>query len=268
MLAKEELLLIVYFIVVILLLSSFAIVFFITYQKRKNKILLDKFQSEQNLKAEFAKAKEEIQEQTLKNVSWELHDNIGQLLSVASIQLNVLASAVEAEKKDQVREVKKIVGDSLAEVRALSKSLNNEVVDYNGLEKSIQNELDRLNRLQILQAKFLVTGNSKSIPKEDSIILFRIIQEFLSNVIKHAQATNLQISLIFTERFLDIKIMDDGKGFDIQSKKIGSGLINMKSRAKLIQANFKLDSAAGKGTSLSLQYPLTKTLYEQHDSYR
>src|SRR5690606_26148792 len=89
MLAKEELILIVYFIIVILLLTTFGIVFFITFQRRKNKLLVEKFETEKRFEEELTKSRLEIQEQTLKNVAWELHDNIGQLLSVANMQLNI-----------------------------------------------------------------------------------------------------------------------------------------------------------------------------------
>ena len=143
MLAQEELLLIVYFIVVILLLTTFGIVFFMTFQKRKNKLLVEKFEAEKRFEEELTKSRLEIQEQTLKNVAWELHDNIGQLLSVANMQLNILVKNIDETSRPPVKEIKEIVASSLQEVRSLSKSLNNEVIDYSGLETSVKNEIDR-----------------------------------------------------------------------------------------------------------------------------
>ncbi|MCB7480705.1 sensor histidine kinase [Christiangramia sediminis] len=268
MLRKEEILLIVYFILVILFLAGFTILFFITYQRRKNKILQEKFQAEQNFKTELTNVRLEIQEATLKNVSWELHDNIGQLLAVASIQLNILNKKVSKENQNGLKEVKDLVADSLAEVRALSRSLNNEVIDYVGLEASVKNEIDRFNRLEVINAKLEVEGESYSIPQEDSIILFRILQEFFSNVIKYASASKLEVKFTYNSENLQIYAFDDGRGFEMEHQETGSGLLNMRSRAELINTNFSLNSSIGEGTWLSLQYPTKIKSNEQNDNNR
>ena len=268
MLRKEEILLIIYFILVILFLAGFTVLFFITYQKRKNKILQEKFQAEQNFKTELTNVRLEIQEATLKNVSWELHDNIGQLLAVASIQLNVLNKKVPDETQNELQEVKQLVADSLSEVRGLSRSLNNEVVDYVGLEASVKNEMERFNRLEVVDSKLIVEGEGWAIPPEDSIILFRILQEFFSNVIKYAGASELRVKFSYTPEFLEISAYDDGKGFDFEKTEAGSGLLNMRSRAEMINADFSMNSSIGKGTSLSLRYPTKTNIYEQNDNNR
>lgn len=90
MLRKEDIFLIIYFILVIFFLAAFTIVFFVVYQKRKNKLLQERLEAEQRFRDELNTARLEIQEATLKNVSWELHDNIGQLMAVASMQLKLL----------------------------------------------------------------------------------------------------------------------------------------------------------------------------------
>ncbi len=268
MLAKEELLLIVYFIVVILFLTSFAIIFFITFQKRKNKLLLEKFEAETRFENELAQSKIEIQEQTLKNVSWELHDNIGQLLSVANMQLNILSGTVDASAKQSVRDIKDVVSSSLQEVRSLSKSLNNEVVNYTGIEASVKNELARFERLNNLRTKITTSGESFDVIEKDSIILFRIIQEFFSNVIKHSHATKINVLIEYLSEELHIEIKDNGDGFNQDQVIKGSGLLNMESRAALIKSKFSLNSTSGDGTSLTLNYPKKITTYEENDYNR
>lgn len=262
MLAKEELLLIVYFIVVILLLTTFGIVFFITFQKRKNKLLLDKYEAEKRFEKEITQAKLEIQEQTLKNVGWELHDNIGQLLSVANMQLNMLSRTIEESKRSSITEVKEVVANSLQEVRSLSKSLNNEVVNYAGLQASVINEITRFNRLNLINSQFNSVGECKKISQKDEIILFRILQEFFSNVIKHSKAEILSVKFNYTLEKLDISASDNGRGFDPESITKSSGLINMESRAKLINTEFTLNSSENGGTSLSLRYPTSRIFNE------
>lgn len=255
MLAKEELLLIVYFIVVILFLTSLAIIFFITFQKRKNKLLKEKFEAETRFENELAQSKIEIQEQTLKNVSWELHDNIGQLLSVANMQLNILTATVDAETKQSVKDIKEVVSNSLQEVRSLSKSLNSEVISYTGIEASINNELARFERLNNIKTEILTKGDSFDIIEKDSIILFRIIQEFFSNIIKHSHANKISVLIEYLSEELHIEIKDNGHGFNQEEVTKSSGLLNMESRAALIKAEFYLHSVPREGTSLTLNYP-------------
>ncbi len=258
MLRKEDILLIIYFILVILFLAGFTILFFITYQRRKNKILQEKYDAEQKFRSELSSARLEIQEETLKNVSWELHDNIGQLLSVASMQTNILSKKVSEENKNGVVEVKNLVASSLTEIRALSRSLNNEVIDQVGLKASVKNELDRFNRLQVLEAEFELKGEPCEIKPEHSVILFRIMQEYFSNVIKYAGASRMKVSFEYSGDFLEIRADEDGRGFKMEEKQSGSGLLNMRSRAEMINTEFNLKSSIGSGTSLSLKYP-TKT---------
>lgn len=255
MLAKEELLLIVYFIVVILLLTTFGIVFFITFQKRKNKLLLEKYEAEKRFEEEITQVKLEIQEQTLKNVGWELHDNIGQLLSVANMQLNMLSRTVDEPARTSVTEIKEVVANSLQEVRSLSKSLNSEMINYEGLQASVINEITRFNRLNLIKSEFKTVGDCVKISQKDEIILFRILQEFFSNVIKHSKADELKIDFTFTAEELKIEVSDNGIGFDTLEVEKSSGLLNMKSRAELINTDFYLNSSTDLGTSLYLRYP-------------
>ncbi|WP_405198272.1 sensor histidine kinase [Christiangramia sp. LLG6405-1] len=259
MLRKEEIILILYFILVIVLLTVFTVFFVITYQKRKNKILQEKFEAEQQFLIELNNTKIEIQEATLKNVSWELHDNIGQLLSVASIQLNILLKRSKEDAAPAVTEIKDLVANSLNEVRSLSRTLNNEVIHTTGLHKSVRDELERYNRMDILQAELEITGEAREIKPESEIIIFRIMQEFFNNVIKYAEASSLQVHLNYLEDSLQIHAKDNGKGFDDSEVEKGSGIINMYSRAKLINAKIDIQSKVGEGTSLKLNYPIQIT---------
>ncbi len=257
MLSKEELLLIAYFIVVILLLTAFVIVFFVVYQKRKNKLLKEQFAAKQYFEQEIASSRIEMQEQTLKNVGWELHDNIGQLLSVANMQLNIFSKNLPEAEKTSALEIKQILAHSLREVRSLSKSLNNQVIGYAGLVASVENELARFQRMGVIETRLEVSGEKQVVLQQHSLVLFRILQEFFSNVMKHAKASELNVQLIFDSEEIKIKACDNGKGFDPNSVSKNSGLFNMKSRAELIHADFKLESSLGVGTCLYLNYKIS-----------
>ena len=254
-LLPQEKLLIVYFIAVLLFFTIFAIVFVIAFQRRKNKFLKDSYQAEQRYQRELADSQIEIQEQTLKNIAWELHDNVGQLLSVANIQLNILLNSAPEAYHDQIKETKGVVQETVQEIRSLSKVLNNDVILKNGLLASLQVELDRFKRLGYLDASYQVTGDIVPVKSANEIIIFRILQEFLSNVIKHARAAKLFVHLDYNEKTLEITAIDDGVGFDPSLKTDGSGMETMRSRATLLNADFSIDSELGKGTQLFLKYP-------------
>ncbi|PWI29749.1 histidine kinase [Flavobacteriaceae bacterium LYZ1037] len=249
--------LLIYMIGVLFIVTALVVIFFIVFQKRKNKLLLDKIKQQQAFDEEIAQTQTEIQEQTLKHIGWELHDNVGQLLAYASMQLNMLSAKIPEDMKGTLNLTTETIKESLKEVRSLSKSLNNDVILNIGFEKSITNELDRLKRMKFASAELKIKGENKSLNnKKHEIILFRILQEFFSNSVKYSEAQNLKVELEYVNDDLIIIASDDGKGFDVETAKKGSGLINMKSRAELIKAKFDLFSKPNEGVKLTITYPL------------
>jgi len=243
---------------ILLIIVIMAIIFFSTFIKRKNRLVLERFEAEQKFENELSNSRLEIQEQTFKNIAWELHDNVGQLLSVANIQLNMLSGAVAPSHAAQLDETKGIVSESLKEIRNLSRGLNKDVILNNGLVASVQTEMQRFNRMNFLEAKLEIEGQECCINSKDEIIIFRIIQEFFSNVIKHAKANNLFVNLSFQPNKLVVSAKDNGIGFDLDRVKANSGLLNMKSRAELINATLEIESKPAGGVLLTLEYPYKK----------
>mgnify|MGYP000639807597 CR=1 FL=1 len=191
---QSERYLLIYMIAVLVIVTALVILFFVVFQKRKNKLLLDKIHREREFEEELAKTQTEIQEQTLKNVGQELHDNVGQLLSVANMQLSLVASLTKDSIKAKVDETKSVINDAITEVRSLSKVLNSEVILNFGLRQSIKNEIDRINRMKKIDAALTIEGEEQDIHSKDAIILFRIFQEFLSNTIKYAEAKKFDLA--------------------------------------------------------------------------
>nr|WP_321235657.1 histidine kinase [uncultured Psychroserpens sp.] len=253
---QEEIALIGYVIFAVLFLAVMVILFFVTFQKRKNKLLLDKVEQQKAFDDEISRTQTEIQEQTLKHIGWELHDNVGQLLAYASMQLNMLEASASDDIKGKVSETSDIVKESLKEVRSLSKSLNNDVILNIGFEESITNELNRLKRMKFTSAELQIDGEQRELKdKKHEIIIFRILQEFFSNSVKYSEANNLNVTLDYKPNQLIIMASDDGVGFNIASAKKGSGLINMKSRAELIDATFNMKSQPNEGVTITIDYP-------------
>lgn len=217
-------------------------------------MLQEHFETERHFQKELANSQAEIQEHTLKNIAWELHDNVGQLLSVANLQLSILSNSVPIEFKPQVDETKDIIRDTVHEIRFLSKVLNNDVILKNGLIASLEVELERFKRLGYMDASINVVGELIPIHPPSAIIIFRILQEFLSNVLKHAKASKLYVLLEYKDKSLDITVTDNGMGFNVHEKSDGSGMETMRSRAALINASLTIKSEQGKGTQLFLKY--------------
>ncbi|GAA0894779.1 hypothetical protein GCM10009122_44600 [Fulvivirga kasyanovii] len=243
--------------ITLIVLVVIIIILFGTFQARKNKYI----QAEKKFEEEIAKSQMEIHEQALKNMGWELHDNIGQLLSVARMQLNILQAKLPGGYKEETVDVSELLGDCLKEIRLLSKTLNPDIIREMGLVQSIELELERFNKLNFLKARLSVKGEEHDVPQKDGIILFRILQEFFSNVIKHSKAQHLDVNLEYSANKLLISAKDDGVGFDHEEVIKGAGLINMKSRAKLIGAEYSMASEKNKGVELTLEYNLTQKSY-------
>lgn len=247
---KAEELVVLISTLIIGLITVALIVLFIVFQKRKNLLLTDREEAKKRFEREIAETQIEIREETLRNISWELHDNIGQLLTLAKIQL-------QNATVDNLNEVSITITKGLNEVRALSKLINPEAINNINLKDAIQLEIDRFNRLNFIKSSLVISGEEKIIDKKSSIIIFRILQEFFSNTIKHSKAANLNVILNFKDEDLEIIAKDDGVGFSsTNNKSNGIGLENIKNRAKLIGATAVFTSEVNKGTSLNIVYKL------------
>ncbi|WP_405563003.1 sensor histidine kinase [Polaribacter sp. Asnod6-C07] len=242
---------------IVLIISSLLILFivvaliilFTVFQKKKTFLLEKQEEDKKRFEREIAETQIEIREETLRNISWELHDNIGQLLTLAKIQL-------QNATKENIAEVTKTISQGLTEVRSLSKLINPEAIKNIDLKEAIQLEIDRFNRLNFIASSLEVNGEEQEIDKKSTIIIFRILQEFFSNTIKHSRASELKVILNYSQTNLLIIAKDNGVGFSSEVKKDGIGLINIKNRANLIGAEALFTSEKNKGTSLEINYKL------------
>ncbi|WP_459211254.1 sensor histidine kinase [Aquimarina rhabdastrellae] len=247
---RQEIALLIASIVLVIIIIM-VISLFVIFQKRKNELLYKQREAKKKYEQEIAETQIEIREETLRNISWELHDNIGQLLTLAKIQANI-AQDDPSKLPDAIDTLSK----SLTELRALSKLINPDAIKNLSLIEAIQLEVERFNRLQFIEASLSTTDDLYDIDKKVEIIIFRILQEFFSNTIKHSKASQLHVSLDYQEDKLVIHARDNGIGFTIGEHHLhsGIGLTNMKSRAKLINAEVDLFSKEDYGTTITLTY--------------
>lgn len=238
--------------IVLIVLVVLTISLFLIFQKRKNSLLLHQKESEKKFERAIAETQIEIREETLRNISWELHDNIGQLLTLAKIQVSVAQG-----DPDRLQEASETISKSLTELRSLSKLINPDVIENLSLTEAIGLEIERFNRLQFIEANLHCNTEAKFLDSKVEIIIFRILQEFFSNTVKHSRAAKLNVHVIYDSDHLMIKAQDNGVGFDMNNRELykGIGLCNMKSRAKLIGASVDIQSNPGQGTSIKVVYP-------------
>ena len=235
-------------ICITLLLVLVIIILLVVFVGRKNSLVKEQQEAKEEFEKELAESQIEIRETTLRNISWELHDNIGQLLTLAKIQ----AQNVK-DHPEQIDEVVETIGTGLNELRTLSKLINPDVLKNQSIADAVQLEIDRFNRLEFIESSLSVVGEVVAIDPSAEIFLFRILQEFFSNTIKHSKATRLEVSIHYGD-VLHLKAKDNGIGFESTIDASGIGLQNIKNRANLIGAHLEISSQKNKGTTLTLTY--------------
>jgi signal transduction histidine kinase len=206
----------------------------------------------QHLTLQYEKAilssKQEIQEQTLKTVSQEIHDNIGQVLSLAKLNLSGL------EQKNpgiDLTETRELIGKAIADLRDLSKSLHPERIAKQPLVESFLFELNRLEKTGMMKTQFEVSGEVFEMEEEKKVILYRVFQEVMNNAIKHSEATVFNVNMTFQQDVLGIVLSDDGHGFS-ENIQEGIGLSSIRTRMKLIQGMVDIESSNGTTIALTI----------------
>ena len=208
-------------------------------------------------KQTMLQARLEIQEQTFNNISREIHDNVGQLLSLAKVQVNIIDQS-ENTDKNMLFELKQNIGKALIDLRDIAKSLSGERLILIGLVQTLTQEIDRINRSRFLNASLTVTGEERKFNEQKQLIIVRIVQEALQNIIKHAEANGVEISINFAARMLRVNVRDDGKGFSTEEKlntPTGLGLQNIINRAGIIGGKAEIKSTLSEGTDITLTIP-------------
>ena len=249
-------------IVVFLLAGFFILLLVVYYNQRKKKHIEEKQTMQSQFHQTLLQTQLEIQEQTFKNISQEIHDNIGQVLSLVKLNINTMDCDQPAALNEKISDSKQLITKAIQDLRDLSKSLNTDYVTEMGLARSIEYELEMIKRTGSYEIKFNTTGNLYRLEPQQELIFFRIVQEVLHNIIKHAKAKSIYVEILFGLEVFTLKITDDGVGFDSSqlevNNNIGSGLgiRNMRSRASMINTDFKLMSNVEKGTTVILTLPL------------
>jgi two-component system, NarL family, sensor kinase len=245
--------------VVLFLLATFIIAFVFFFRQKQTQYKADKVTMEKAFEQELLQAQIEVQEQTLKHISQELHDNIGQILSLVKINLNHVDFRKEEAALQKIDNTKILVSKALSDLRSLAKTLDSNYVLRSKLSEALQFELGYIEQASGCATALRVEGEERLLSAQQQIVIFRVAQEVLNNAMKHANANNLTIELTFEPAHFYMRITDDGVGFDLNAKQPteayerGAGLTNMYTRSALIGARFALQSTPGLGTTALLE---------------
>lgn len=241
----------------VLLLAGFFIMILIAYfNRRKRSFLEEKAQLKARYQQELLKTQVEMQEQIFTDISQEIHDNVGQLLSVVKVQLNIIEQK-DTLDRELVKDMRENVSQALADLRDIARSLNGKFVQQAPLVDTVGLELKKIQRLAILHAELQVEGTPVRLEEQRALFALRMIQECIQNVIKHAQARTIQVILNYQREILQITVKDDGRGFvpHARSTQQGLGLQNIINRCALLGGKASYQTHEGLGTIILMEIP-------------
>ncbi len=250
---KEE----IYYAVVfttafVFLLIGIIIYALLLYLKRKRNHLMD----QATFKNTLLSSQLEIREQTLQYIGKELHDNLGQVASLLKINLNTIQLDNPEKAQEKIDNTKELTKQLILDIKSLSVSLGGDRIIQKGLLKAIETEIEHLNKTGQFTAILAVEGEIPVIDNDTSVILFRMVQESLNNMVKHSNAKHINVEADGKGNLFTLAVTDDGDGFDVaeEMNSGGAGLHNLHNRASLIKAKLDISSAIGKGTRISIAY--------------
>lgn len=190
------------------------------------------------------------QEKERKRLAYDLHDSLGQELNAIKMYLNALAvmDSKTEEYKSAFETCKLILDNSLETIQNISFDLMPKALENASLIQSIEELIKKLNLVTCIEYSF--PNITIEMHKDCQINIYRIIQEFINNSLKHSQLSKLELKILQNEYSMDILLKDNGKGFDIDSVSKGNGIFNIKTRLQALNASYKFESEIGKGTKL------------------
>lgn len=234
-----------------------AIAGYLFYNRRKIKAEA-KLQAEIN-KQQAITTREVLnaEEKERKRIAADLHDGVGQLLSASLMNLNAFfaKNSIDKSSNADAERVLKLVTNSYDELRSISHQMMPKALAQSGLESAITELVAGIEPNKLI-VSFECSGLSSRLSDETESVLFRVIQESVNNVIKHAEAKHLDIQVHKDDDGMSVTIEDDGKGFDMKTiKKHGIGLKNIYSRVQLHAGTVEIDSQPGRGTLVAIHMP-------------
>jgi signal transduction histidine kinase len=229
--------------------------------------ITDRKRTEEALHASAARLKlvsrrmVDVQEQERGQLARELHDEIGQVLSAISVNLHSVKSVCDAAALSRIDESIDIVDRATRQVHNLSLDLRPRMLDDLGLVATVRWYADRQAQRAGFAVHFEIESSAARLPVELTVACFRVVQEALTNIVRHARARNVWIDLRQSDDEVDLAVRDDGAGFEIEDtrrnavKDEHSGLLGIEERVELLGGRSDIRSQLGDGTSVHVWFP-------------
>ncbi len=232
----------------------------------ENELKVQRLESER-IKAELQRHAAELeiramiatQEQERKRISRDLHDDIGTKLSALSLFLSCLNEQALVTHNEQIRSLaessQQFIKEAMQDVRSLLVNLSPSVLEEFGYTTAVEGLVNKINETNMIRFNLVVFGMKERLQIDYELPLYRITQELINNVLKHAAAKQVSLQIGQRDEKIILMMEDDGKGFDVHAHKDGYGLHNLDSRTKLLKGTMIIDSQPGKGTSVLIEIP-------------
>ncbi len=237
-------------------------------EKEKQLAQLQQQKTEQKMQAQAAQIKAIVatQEEERKRISRDLHDDIGTKLSALNLYLSSLSEKATVINNDEIKSLarssKQIIKEAMHDVRQLLLNLSPTVLEEFGYTTAVEGLVNKINETHMIHFNFVVFGIKQRLQKDYELALYRITQELINNVLKHARAKKVFFQIEQRDEKIILMMEDDGIGFDVNAHKDGYGLKNLDARTKLMQGIMTIDSQPGKGTSVLIEIPYNLMDYD------
>jgi len=236
-----------------LLIAVGVVVLFLIYQRRQLQLIIQKNDLQNRYEQEIRSVQLETQEHTLNRLGMEIHDNVGQLLSLAKMNLELSES-----DSPKVISSKELISRALSDLRTISKTLNSNFILESQLAECFRLDLAMIEQTNLMATELHQEGDEQDLKPDAKLIIYRVGQELINNAVKHSEATRLKISLTHGEHALQMVVEDNGKGMNMNSNsgpKKGTGLSNLYTRSAMIGAEFTLSINEPSGVKATLMFP-------------
>ncbi|MCI0626658.1 MAG: histidine kinase [Acidobacteria bacterium] len=199
------------------------------------------------------------QEEERRNLSRELHDEIGQLLTALRMELGTLEALRKTEGsefQDHLKDMRELSSQALSSIRSLATGLRPSVLDDLGLDPALRWQAREFSRRYGIPVTVEITGSLEPLPESHRTCIYRVAQESLTNIARHAEARNIHMTLHGDDQLLSLAVQDDGIGFDLgKAQPNGLGLVGIEERVRELGGGISIITQPSKGTLLRVQIP-------------
>jgi two-component system sensor histidine kinase UhpB len=195
------------------------------------------------------------QEEERKRVARDLHDEVNQALTAILLRLEALTQVAPPRLRDELAETKGLANQAMDELLQLARQLRPTALDDHGFLPAIEEQLRRFKSQYGIDTSLSTQGDLDDLGTDQQLVLYRVTQEALNNVARHAGASSVSVEIARADGTVSLKVADDGAGFAVGDERRGLGLDGMAERARLVNGQFEVDAAPGRGTTLTLRVP-------------